>query len=47
MIAITLLALILILGGLMKVLPTVNTPTLNVILGIAMVIDGVLFLIHL
>ena len=40
-----LLGIILILGGLMRLIPTFNTPTMNLIMGILMIIDGVLFII--
>lgn len=47
MIAIILLGILLILGGLQRVLPQFATPTLNLLLGVGMIVDGILFLVHL
>ena len=43
--AFVLLGIILILGGLMKLVPALSTPTLNAILAVMMIVDGILFII--
>ena len=43
--AIILLACILIVTGLQRILPAFNTATINVIIGVAMIIDGILFIV--
>lgn len=43
--AILLLAILLIWGGASKILPVLMTAPLNIIYGIAMILDGILFIV--
>lgn len=45
--SIIVLAILLIWGGASRILPALMTPPLNIVYGIAMVVCGILFLLHI